>query len=128
VSDVRQRSWLEIRWRQVRNPPLPVLRAVVANLLVAVAGGALLLAYDTALSRGADLPGDDLRAVAVGAYIALVALAGSALTYLWVRLPMGSSHVTRRSAWSALLGLFAALPIAYLVLVVAFQVFAPILR
>ena len=98
------------------------------NLLVAVAGGVVLLAYDVALSRGGDLPGGDLRAVAVGAYIALVALAGSLLTYLWVRLPTGSTGVRRRSAWSALLGLFAALPIAYLVLVVAFQVVAPILR
>jgi hypothetical protein len=128
VSDVRERSWLEVRWRQFRNPPVPVLRAVLANLTVGIAGGILLVAYDVALSRGAALPGGDQRALAVAVYVALVALAGSALTYLWVLLPSGSGGARRRSGWSALLGLFAALPIAYLVLVVAFQAVAPLFR
>jgi hypothetical protein len=128
VSDVRERSWLEVRWRQFRNPPVPVLRAVLANLTVGIAGGILLVAYDVALSRGVALPAGDQRALAVALYVAVVALAGSALTYLWVLLPSGSSGVRRRSGWSGLLGLFAALPIAYLVLVVAFQVVAPLFR
>ena len=41
--------------------------------------------------------------------------------------PTGSGSVARRSAWSAALGFFAAVPIAYLVLVVAVQVIRPLL-
>lgn len=122
-----RRSWLAIRWRQLRNPPPPVLRAVVANLLVAAVGAAALLAYDVALSRGATLPGGDLRTAAFAAYVVSVAAAGSWLTYLWVLLPTGASGVRRRSGWSAMLGLFASLPAAYIALVVAFQVVRPLL-
>jgi hypothetical protein len=128
VNEARERSWLEVRYRQFRNPPVPVFRAVVANLVVAVAGGILLLAYDVAVSRGVALPGGDLRAAAVAGFVALVAVAGTSLTYLWVPLPTGSTGVRRRSAWSGLLGLFAALPIGYIVLVVVFQVLRPLLR
>ena len=39
----------------------------------------------------------------------------------------GSGSVVRRSAWSAALGFFAAVPIAYLVLVVAVQIVRPLL-
>ena len=52
---------------------------------------------------------------------------GSVLTYLWVELPTGASGEKRRSAWAGVLGLFAAIPIVYLVLVVLFQVVAPLL-
>ena len=38
-----QRSWLEVRWRQFKNPPQPVFRAVTVNLVVAILGGLLLL-------------------------------------------------------------------------------------
>lgn len=110
-----QRSWLEVRWRQLRNPPPPVLRAVLANLVVALVGGALLY-FLTLTNKGIDL------APAVVVYIAVVIVAGSVLTYLWVELPTGASGVRRRSAWAGVLGLFAAVPIAYLVLVLVFQV------
>ena len=44
VAAPPRRSWLSIRWRQLRNPPPPVLRAVVANLVVATLGAAALRA------------------------------------------------------------------------------------
>jgi hypothetical protein len=115
-----QRSWLEVRWRQLRSPPPPVLRAVLANLAVASVGGLLLLAYDL-------LAPDASLAPWIAAYLIVVGVAGSVLTYLWVELPTGSSGVRRRSGWAALLGLFASLPTAYIVLVVAFQVLRPLL-
>lgn len=86
-----------------------------------------LLAYDVAVARGWPLPGGDLRAAAFALYVLVVVAAGSWLTYLWVLLPTGARNVRRRSGWSAMLGLFASLPVAYLVLVVAFQVIRPLL-
>jgi hypothetical protein len=105
-----------------------VLRAVVVNLVLAGCGAVLLLGYDVALSRGARLPGGDLRSAALAAFVVGVAVAGSLLTYLWVLAPQGPSGPRRRTGWSALLGLFAGLPIAYLVLVIAFQIVRPLLR
>ena len=55
-----RRSWWEVRWRQFRNAPRPVIRAVLADLLIAAVLGTLYLAYDVALSRGADLPGGEI--------------------------------------------------------------------
>jgi hypothetical protein len=121
-----RRSWLEVRWRQFRRAPRPVVRAVAASLSVAVVLATLYLAYDIALSRGASLPGGDLRLLAVAIYIALVVIVGSLITYLVVPQPTGSGTVARRNVWSAALGFFAAVPIAYLVLVVAVQVIRPI--
>jgi len=114
-----RRSWAEVRWRQLRNPPPPVLRAVLANLLLASIGGVLLLVADLLLPPAIIAP---LVAVFLGA----VLIGGSLLTYLWVELPTGASGVRRRSPWAALLGLFASLPICYLVLVVVFQVLRPL--
>ena len=121
MTEPRERSWLEIRWRQLRNPPPPVMRAVLANLAVAIVGGLLLLAYDV-LSDGSG------TALATSGYVVVVILVGSLLTYLWVELPTGASGLRRRSAWAAILGFFASIPIAYLVLVVVFQVAAPLVR
>jgi hypothetical protein len=123
----RRPSWLEVRWRQARNPPPPVLRAVLANLAVALVGGILLLAYDVLSARAAATPATDLLVLLVAVYVAVVIVAGSALTYLWVELPTGAAGVRRRSGWAALLGFFASLPIAYLTLVVIFQVVRPLL-
>lgn len=123
----RQRSWLEVRWRQFRNAPRPVWRAVAANLIVAAAGGVVLLAYDLALDHGASLPGGDLRAPSVVLFVVLVVIVGSVATYLWVPLPSGSTGRRQRTPWSAMLGLFASLPVAYLVLVLLFQVLRPLL-
>lgn len=114
----QQRSWLEVQWRKARNPPPPVLRAVLANLAIAALGGLLIFIYAT-LNPEADL------APLVVIFIAVVIIAGSLLTYLWVELPTGASGVRRRSAWAGILGFFASVPIAYLVLVVVFQMLLP---
>ena len=98
-----------------------------SSLTVAVILGAAYLAYDVALSRGATLPGGDLRVAAAVLYVLAVLLAGSILTWLIVPLPRGSGSRSTRTPWSAALGLFAAIPIAYLVLVVAIQVVKPLL-
>jgi hypothetical protein len=96
-------------------------------MAVAVVLGALYLVYDVALSRGALLPGGDLRVGAAALYVVLVLAAGSLITWLIVPLPRGSGARATRTPWSAALGLFAAIPIAYLVLVVAIQVLKPLL-
>ncbi len=111
----RQRSWFEIQWRKLRNPPPPVLRAVLANLGVAAVGALVLFIYKTIN------PTADITPLVV-LFIGIVIVAGSLFTYLWVELPTGASGVRRRSAWAAILGFFASVPIAYLVLVVLFQV------
>jgi hypothetical protein len=123
----RRRSWAEVRWRQFRNAPRPVVRAVIASLSVALVLAAAYVAYDVALSRGATLPGGDLRTLAVAVYVVLVLVVGSVVTYLVVPQPTGSGTVRRRSGWSAALGFFAAVPIAYLVLVAAVQIVRPLL-
>lgn len=123
---VRRRGWAEVRWRQFRNAPRPVVRAVLASLVVAVALAIAYLAYDVAISRGTTLPGGDLRVLAVAVYVVVVLVAGTVVTYLVVPQPSGSGSVRRRSGWSAALGFFAAVPIAYLVMVVATQILRPI--
>jgi hypothetical protein len=123
--EVRQRSELEIRWRQARNPPPPVVRAVVANIAVAAIGGLVLLVVDWLVGAGV-LPAG-WASVAPLIYVALVIVSGSLLTYLWVELPTGRPGERRRSGWSAVLGFFASIPIVYLALVLIFQVVRPLL-
>ena len=126
-APVRQRGFVEVRWRQFRRAPRPVVRAVLSSLVVAVVLATAYLGYDLSLSRGTVLPGGDLRVLAVAIYVAIVLVVGSALTYLVVPQPTGASGIRRRSAWSAALGFFAAVPIAYLVMVVATQIVRPLL-
>jgi hypothetical protein len=120
----KRRGWFEIRWRQFRNAPTPVVRAVVASVAVAAVLGIALLSYDIALERGASLPGGDLRTGAGVAFVLAVAILGAGITWLIVPQP---GRPGARSGWSAALGLFAALPIAYLALVLLFQVVKPLL-
>ncbi len=124
---VRRRSAVEVRWRQFRNAPRPVVRAVVSSLVVATVLGIAYLVYDVALSRGAQLPGGDLRTLAVTLFVIAVLVAGSLVTYLVVPLPTGAGTKVVRTPWSAALGLLAAAPIAYLVLVLESQVLKPLL-
>jgi hypothetical protein len=123
----RRRSPVEVRWRQFRNAPRPVVRAVASSLVVAVIGGFLYLVYDLAIAAGAELPGGDLRLLFLLAYVAVVLVAGSLITWLIVPQPTGSGTRAVRSPWSAALGLFAAVPICYLVLVLVLEVIKPLL-
>lgn len=127
MTPVRRRSEVEVRWRQFRHAPRPVVRAVLSSLIVAIGLATLYLAYDLALDRGARLPGGDLRVLATALYVVIVLVVGSVLTYLVVPQPSGSGSTRRRTAWSAALGFFAAVPIAYLVLVAAMQIIRPAL-
>jgi hypothetical protein len=128
VEPVRQRSWVSVRWRQFRNAPRPVVRAVLSSLVVAAVLAVAYLIYDIALSRGAAVPGGDLRVLAIAVYVLVVLVVGSLVTYLVVPQPTGAgpAGVRRRSGWSAALGFFAAVPIAYLVMVVATQIVRPL--
>jgi len=124
---VRRRGWAEIRWRQFRNAPRPVVRAVLSSLIVAVILALAYLVYDVALARGADVPGGDLRVLALAAYVTVVLVVGSVVTYVVVPQPTGAGSlgIRHRSGWSAALGFFAAVPIAYLVMIVTIQLVRP---
>ncbi len=124
---IRRRSWAEIRWRQFRNAPRPVVRAVLSSLVIAIVLAVAYLSYDLALVHGATLPGGDLRLLALLAYAVAVLAVGTVVTYLVVPQPSGSGTIRRRSPWSAALGLFAAVPIAWLVMIVTLQLIRPIL-
>ena len=89
------RPWWDVRLRQLRNPPPPVFRAVVGDLLVATVAGVGLLVYALSVPVGTSL------AVPVLVFIGLVVGVGSLLTYLWVELPTGATGVRRRSGWAA---------------------------
>ena len=123
--DIRQRSEWEVRWRQARNAPPPVVRAVLANVAVAAVGGVVLLLTDWLASHGV-LP-DFVLDLGPLIYVAVVIVSGSLFTYLWVELPTGVPGEKRRSPWAAVLGFFASIPIVYLSLVVIFEVLRPLL-
>jgi hypothetical protein len=127
ATPVRQRSWAEVRWRQFRHAPRPIVRAVLSSLVVALLLSSSYVVYDLALARGAALPGGDLRVLALAGYALAVLVVGTVVTYLVVPQPSGSGTLRRRSGWSAALGFFAAVPIAWLVMVVAVQVVRPLL-
>jgi hypothetical protein len=100
----------------------------MSSLVVALGLGLLFLAYDLALDGGADLPGGDLRLLALAMYVVLVCVVGAVATWLLVPLPTGSGTSRRtRTPWSLALGLFAAVPIAYLVLVALQEIVKPVL-
>jgi hypothetical protein len=119
-----RRSWLAIRWRQFRHAPRPVVRAVGSSLAVAVVLGVLVLAHDLS-APASDAQGRTLVGLL---YVLGVLVAGSLITWLVVPLPRGSGARAVRTPWSAALGLFAAIPIAYLVLVVLFDVVKPLVQ
>jgi di/tricarboxylate transporter len=100
---------------------------VLSSLVIAIVLAVAYLAYDLAIVRGADLPGGDLRLLALVAYAVAVLAVGTIVTYLVVPQPTGSGTVRRRSAWSAALGFFAAVPIAWLVMIVTLQLIRPML-
>lgn len=123
---VKQRSELEIRWRQATNAPQPVVRAVVANLVVAGVGGVILLLIDWLADHG-ELPAFFSGIGPAAIYVVVVTFSGTVFTYLWVELPTGVPGQKRRSPWAGMLGLFAAIPITYLALVIVYEVLRPLL-
>jgi preprotein translocase subunit SecY len=123
--EIRQRSEWEIRWRQARNAPPPVVRAVLANVAVAAVGGVVLLLTDWLASH--DVLPTFVLDLGPLVYVALVVVSGSLFTYLWVELPTGVPGEKRRSPWAAVLGFFASIPIVYLALVVIFELLRPLL-
>ncbi len=100
----------------------------MSSLSVALVLGVLYLAYDLALDAGAELPGGDLRLLALVLYVAIVLVVGAVGTYLVVPLPTGAGGGrATRTPWSLALGLFAAVPIAYLVLVLLHEIVKPVI-
>jgi hypothetical protein len=127
-SGVRRRGFVEVRWRQFRRAPRPVFRAVMSSLVVALVLGVAFLGYDIALDRGLVLPGGDLRLPFLVVYVVAVMVVGSIVTWLVVPLPAGASgRRATRTPWSLALGLFAAVPIAYLVLVALHEIVKPLI-
>ncbi|HEV8545505.1 MAG TPA: hypothetical protein VGQ64_04390 [Candidatus Limnocylindrales bacterium] len=100
---------------------------MLSSLLVAIVLGLAYLAYDVALTRGLVLPGGDLRVLFIALDIVVVLMTGTIVTYLVVPQPTGSGDRKLRTGWSAALGFFAAVPVCYIVLVVAVQVLKPLL-
>jgi len=123
--EVRHRSEWEIRWRQARNAPPPVVRAVLANVAIATIGGIILLLTDWLASHDV-LPHFVLDLGPV-VYAVVVIVSGTFFTYLWVELPTGVPGEKRRSAWSGVLGFLASIPIVYIALVIIFEVLRPLL-
>jgi hypothetical protein len=100
----------------------------MSSLVVALVLGISFLAYDIALDRGATLPGGDLRLGFLALYLLAVIVVGSVVTYFVVPLPSGpAGKRATRTPWSLALGLFAAVPIAYLVLVALHEILKPLL-
>jgi hypothetical protein len=108
--------------------------------VLASGGSALIytliyLAYDLQVERALRdgtsllnaLGGADLRAEAAALLVLFTVVSGSVMTYLIVPQPAADGGSTQRSGWSAALGLFASLPIAYLALVVESQFLKPLL-
>jgi hypothetical protein len=124
---VRRRGFVEVRWRQFRRAPRPVVRAVAISLIAALLAGAVYLAVDLGTTPAGAATGSDPRPLLIALYTLVVLVAGAIGTYLLVDQPTGAGGRPRRSVWSAALGLFAALPIAYLVLVVYGQIIRPLL-
>jgi hypothetical protein len=125
AREVKQRSELEIRWRQARNAPPPVVRAVLANVAVAFVAGLVLLLTDWLVSH--DMLPRYLQDLGPIVYVVVVVISGSVFTYLWVELPTGVPGEKRRSPWAGVLGFFASIPIVYLALVIIFEILRPLL-
>ena len=131
----RPRGFFGKRLYQLQHAPRPVFRAVLASGGSALIYTLIYLAYDLQVERalrdGTSLlnlfGGADLRAEAAALLVLFTVVSGSVMTYLIVPQPTGDGRAVQRSGWSAALGLFASLPIAYLALVVESQFLKPLL-
>jgi hypothetical protein len=131
----RPRGFFGKRLYQLQHAPRPVFRAVLASGGSALIYTLIYLAYDLQVERafrdGTSLlnlfGGADLRAEAAALLVLFTVVSGSVMTYLIVPQPTADGRAVQRSGWSAALGLFASLPIAYLALVVESQFLKPLL-
>lgn len=131
----KPRGFFGKRLYQLQHAPRPVFRAVLASGGSGLIFMLIYLAYDLhverALMSGLSLSlivgGGDLRTEAAALMVLCTSTFGSLLTYLIVPQPSVRGMSTVRSGWSALLGLFASLPIAYIALVVESQFLKPLL-
>lgn len=131
----RQRGFFGKRLYQLQHAPRPVFRAVLASGGSGVIFMLIYLMYDLHVERALAsgiapsliFGGGDLRTEAAALMVICTSTFGSLLTYLIVPQPSAHGGATVRSGWSALLGLFASLPIAYIALVVESQFLKPIL-
>ena len=130
----RPRGFVGRRIYQLLHAPRPVFRAVFSNVSVAALLTFAYLLYDLqverALRSGADLGtvvgGGDLRTEAAALLVMGTVLFGSFITYLIVPQPRADGKGTERSGWSAVLGFFASLPVAYIALVIESQFLKPL--
>ena len=130
----RPRGFIGRRVYQLLHAPKPVFRAVFANVSVATLFTLIYLIYDLqvdrALRSGGDLSGvfggRDLRTEAAALLVLGTVIFGSLITYLIVPQPRANGNGTERSGWSAVLGFFASLPVAYLALVIESQFLKPL--
>lgn len=130
----RPRGFIGRRLYQLMHAPKPVFRAVFANVSIATLLTCAYLLYDLqverALRSGADLGsvigGSDLRTEAAALLVLGTVIFGSLLTYVIVPQPRADGSGSERSGWSALLGFFASLPVAYIALVIESQLLKPL--
>ena len=131
----KPRGFFGKRLYQLQHAPRPVFRAVLASGGSGLIFMLIYLAYDlhveralmSGLSPSLIVGGGDLRTEAAALMVLCTSTFGSLLTYLIVPQLSGRGMSTVRSGWSALLGLFASLPIAYIALVVESQFLKPLL-
>jgi hypothetical protein len=129
------RGFVGKRIYQMQHAPRPIFRAVAASAGSGACFMFVYLVYDLHVERAlaAGLApalifgGGDLRTEAAALMVLCTALFGSVLTYVAVPQPNASGSTATRSGWSALLGLFASLPIAYIALVIESQFLKPLL-
>lgn len=129
------RGFFGKRLYQLQHAPRPVFRAVLASGGSGLVFMLIYLVYDLhverALMDGVSpsliVGGGDLRTEAAALVVLCTSTFGSLLTYLIVPQPSADGTTTTRSGWSALLGLFASLPIAYIGLVIESQFLKPLL-
>ena len=129
------RGFFGKRLYQLQHAPRPVFRAVLASGGSGLVFMLIYLTYDLhverALMDGVSpsliVGGGDLRTEAAALVVLCTSTFGSLLTYLIVPQPSADGTTTTRSGWSALLGLFASLPIAYIGLVIESQFLKPLL-
>jgi hypothetical protein len=128
------RGFIGRRIYQLLHAPKPVFRAVFSNVSIATLLTLAYLLYDLqverALRSGADLSGviggRDLRTEAAALLVLGTVIFGSLITYLIVPQPRADGKGTERSGWSAVLGLFASFPVAYIALVIESQFLKPL--